>query len=435
MKSRKIVASTVALLVLFVTTLWFVGCENGTGGKATTPEGGGIPGSGTGPNEVTLSFRDYEKEGTHDSLEFTNKFRKSGDYSLPFLSKKAIKVALEDTAYTRVSGNGDTGEGYMNKKPVFSGNYFIGEPKADVIELSLRRANVIRRLAGIRPLILDVETSKMAQHAAWVMAKDNTSGHDIDRFKKESISDTMWNTIKEALTWSALILRPRGAGGVDIFMGDNANPGLGHRLVVLDTIHTRKVGFGVASGNAGFGATTMMIKQEGGTVPENIHHNGSQSEWRLVAWPPAGYFPADTLLFDSNADRHRWSVLLNNKWSAIQDSTNVIVTKKIDGKEVCKWDFNKIMENKKTPNYSLKENETGGEIKYGDKEGNYAQPTIFHLTYGKKNPDGTVSEVNEDFVDGAQYTVRFENLSGGISGAASDPIEYTVEFFDLNKVE
>ncbi len=41
MKSRKIVASTVALLVLFVTTLWFVGCENGTGGDATTPEGGG----------------------------------------------------------------------------------------------------------------------------------------------------------------------------------------------------------------------------------------------------------------------------------------------------------------------------------------------------------------------------------------------------------
>lgn len=40
MKSRKIVASTVALLVLFVTTLWFVGCENGTGGEATTPEGG-----------------------------------------------------------------------------------------------------------------------------------------------------------------------------------------------------------------------------------------------------------------------------------------------------------------------------------------------------------------------------------------------------------
>ena len=53
MKSRKIVASTVALLVLFVTTLWFVGCENGTGGEATTPEGGGISGSGTGGEATT----------------------------------------------------------------------------------------------------------------------------------------------------------------------------------------------------------------------------------------------------------------------------------------------------------------------------------------------------------------------------------------------
>lgn len=384
---------------------------------------------------MTLRFSDYEKEGTHNELEFTNKFRKSGDYSLPFLSKKAIKVALEDTEYTRVSGNGDTGEGYMFKKPAFSGNYFIGEPKADVIELALRRANFIRRLAGIKPLTLDDETSKMAQNAAWIMAKDNKSGHEINLYERESISDTMWNGIKEALTWSALILRPRGAGGVDIFMGDNANPGLGHRLVVLDTIHTRKVGFGVASGNAGFGATTMMIKQEGGNMPDNIHHNGSQSEWRLVAWPPAGYFPADTQLFDANADRPRWSVLLNSKWSSIQqDTTNVIVTKKVGGKEVRKWDFKEIMKNKNARETPTKD-EAWGEIKYGNPNGNSNEPTIFYLTYGQEGKDGKVTEVNEDFVDGAQYTVRFENLSGGISGATSDPIEYTVEFFDLKTVQ
>lgn len=433
MKSRKIVASTVTLLVLFVTTLWFVGCENGTGGEATTPEGGA--GSGTGPNEVTLSFRDYEKEGTHDSLDFTNKFRKSGDLTLPFLSKKAIKVALEDTESTKVSGHGDSGEGYMYKKPIFSGDYFIGEPKADVIELALQRANVIRRLAGIKPLILDAETSKMAQHAAWVMAKDNTSGHDIDRFKKESISDTMWNTIKEALTWSALVLRPRGAGGVDMFMGDNQNPGLGHRVVVLDTVHTRKVGFGVASKNSGFGATTMMINQEtGGTVADNIYHNGSSSYWYMVAWPPAGYFPADTLLFDVNADRPRWSVLLNGEYRGIQNGTNVIVTKKIDGKEVRKWDFNKIMENKKADKTPTKD-EAWGDITYGNPNGNYTEPTIFYLTYGKEGTDGTVTEVNEDFVDGAQYTVRFENLSGGIREGTGLDLEYTVEFFDLKTVQ
>lgn len=397
--------------------------------------GGGIPGSGTGPNEVTLSFRDYEKEGTYDELEFTKKNRKSGDVTLSFLSKKAIKVALEDTEYTRVSGNGDTGEGYMYKQPVFSGNYFIGEPKEDVIELAVRRANVIRRLAGIKPFILDTETSKMAQHAAWVMAKDNKSGHEINLFQRESISDEMWNTTKEALKWSALVLRPRGAGGVDMFMGDNGNSGLGHRLVVLDTIHTRKVGFGVASKNSGFGATTMLIKQEGGTVLDNINYNGSSSYWYMVAWPPAGYFPADTLLFDVNADRPRWSVLLNSQYRAIQDATNVIVTKKVGGQEVRKWDFNEIMKNKKAGKTPAKD-EAWGEITYGDPKGDYLKPTIFYLTYGKENSDGTVTEVNEDFVDGAQYTVRFENLSGGISGTnTADPIEYTVEFFDLKKVQ
>lgn len=410
MKSRKNAMSAVTLLVMMLVTFFFAGCENGNGGgDDSTPDIG----------------------GGHFSI-------KTGNKDLPFLSKEAIKARFNDTKATRLESlaikgtlatlqNTNFGEQNLSKLPSYVQPYFVGEPKKDIMDLALARYNFIRRLAGLSEATYNEQFHIEAQHAAWLCAMYNKTdrSHSITAYQRpEGVTDEMWKLAETGLS-QCLYLRPHAANSVDIYMGDNGNATLGHRNNLLN-LHTTQVGFGVASANlVGKDKNDInVIATNSGATAFRFNWN-KQPEYKdfdydVVSWPPAGYFPAKTALFDSGVDKSRWSVYFNTTKYQLQTTeadgkkTNVIVTKKVNGQVQRTWNFADLTANN---------NDARGKITYGN-------TTIFYLEY--VDTDGKTK--NETFEDGHVYTVKFENLKDTSTGNFTD-LEYSVEFFDMSTVQ
>lgn len=440
MKSRKNAVSAVTLLVMILVTFFFAGCENGNGGgdDSTTDVGGGVTiyKGLSDDNNKTIEFKDYTTERTYPTLSFTTV--KSGSKDLPFLSKEAIKARFNDTKATRLESlaikgtlatlqNTNFGEQNLSKLPSYVQPYFVGEPKKDIMDLALARYNFIRRLAGLSEATYNEQFHIEAQHAAWLCAMYNKTdpSHSITAYQRpEGVTDEMWNLAATGLS-QCLYLRPHAANSVDIYMGDNGNATLGHRNNLLN-LHTTQVGFGVASANlVGKDKNDInVIAANSGATAFRFNWN-KQPEYKdfdydVVSWPPAGYFPAKTALFDSGVDKSRWSVYFNTTKYQLQTTeadgkkTNVIVTKKVNGQVQRTWNFADLTANN---------NDARGKITYGN-------TTIFYLEY--VDTDGKTK--NETFEDGHVYTVKFENLKDTSTGNFTD-LEYSVEFFDMSTVQ
>lgn len=394
MKSKKMVASTIAMLVLVCTVLSFVSCDNVNSSSSSNAPGGGV-----------------------------NFGTKSGNKTLPFLTKEEIKARFDETNPAKLESLATkgslqtlqkTGWGEQNMKnlPSFENPYSAGELRDDIMELALARYNFIRRFAGLNEAVYDEQFRKEAQWGAWVCAMYNkTDGsHSITAYKQpEGLSDEIWKLVETGIS-QCMYLRPHAANSVDIYMADNGNGNLGHRKNLLN-LYTSKVGFGVASANLvgkdrndqnvtfyTYGATAFRFNW-------NKQDDYKDFEYDMVSWPPAGYFPAKTALFDSGVDKARWSIYFDGNKYALQTKadangvkTNVIVTKKVGNTVEKTWNFA----------------EKASNIAYGS-------TTIFYL-------DG------ETFTDGSVYTVRFENLVDKKNGGFTD-LEYAVEFFDMSKVQ
>lgn len=410
MKSRKNAMSAVTLLVMMLVTFFFAGCENGNGGgDDSTPDIG----------------------GGHFSI-------KTGNKDLPFLSKEEIKTQFNDTKATRLESlatkgtlatlqNTNFGEQNLSKLPSYVQPYFVGEPKKDIMDLALARYNFIRRLAGLSEATYNEQFHIEAQHAAWLCAMYNRTdrSHSITAYQRpEGVTDEMWSLAATGLS-QCLYLRPHAANSVDIYMGDNGNATLGHRKNLLN-LHTTQVGFGVASANL-----VDKNKDDINVIAANSGATAFRFNWKkqpeykdfdydVVSWPPAGYFPAKTALFDSGVDKSRWSVYFNTTKYQLQTTeadgkkTNVIVTKKVNGQVQRTWNFADLTANN---------NDARGKITYGN-------TTIFYLEY--VDTDGKTK--NETFEDGHVYTVKFENLKDTSTGNFTD-LEYSVEFFDMSTVQ
>lgn len=397
-------------------------------------------------NKQTITFKDYSTEETHETLNFTK--IKSGNTALPFLSKKAIKVMFEDTHPSRVehisfngtlaSGNKQVyGKQNMVKEPSFENPYFAGEPKRDIMEGALARYNFIRRLAGLNGAIFNEQFHKEAQWAAWACAKDFRTRHEISAYNRpEVMTDDVWQLVATGLS-QCLNLRPHAANSVDIYMADNANGNLGHRKNLLN-LYTSQVGFGVSSAN-------LIGKDENNSATWRTTSGATafrfnwqkqpdykDFEYDMVSWPPAGYFPAKTALFDSGVDKARWSIYFDGNKYALQitadangKKTNVIVKKTVNGETKQVWDFAKIASNVeafKNKNYTLTEGESWCSIAYGG-------TTIFYLASIKNGKESL-----EQYTDGSVYTVQFENLVDKVNGGFTN-LEYAVEFFDMSTVQ
>ena len=304
------------------------------------------------------------------------------------------------------------GEQNLYKLPSFESPYFAGEPRNDIMELALARYNFIRRFAGLNEAAYNKQFHIEAQYGAWVCAMYNkTDGsHSISAYKQpEGLSDEIWKLVATGIS-QCMYGDPHAANSVDQYMADNANGNLGHRKNLLN-LYTSKVGFGVASAN--------LVGKDKNDPNTTYYTHGATAfrfnwqrqpdykdfEYDMVSWPPAGYFPAKTALFDSGVDKARWSIYFDGNKYALQTKadangvkTNVIVTKKVGNTVEKTWNFA----------------EKASNIAYGS-------TTIFYL-------DG------ETFTDGSVYTVRFENLVDKKNGGFTD-LEYAVEFFDMSKVQ
>lgn len=354
------------------------------------------------------------------------------------MSKEAIKARFNDTKATRLESlaikgtlatlqNTNFGEQNLSKLPSYVQPYFVGEPKKDIMDLALARYNFIRRLAGLSEATYNEQFHIEAQHAAWLCAMYNKTdrSHSITAYQRpEGVTDEMWSLAATGLS-QCLYLRPHAANSVDIYMGDNGNASLGHRNNLLN-LHTTQVGFGVASANlVGKDKNDInVIAANSGATAFRFNWN-KQPEYKdfdydVVSWPPAGYFPAKTALFDSGVDKSRWSVYFNTTKYQLQTTeadgkkTNVIVTKKVNGQVQRTWNFADLTANN---------NDARGKITYGN-------TTIFYLEY--VDTDGKTK--NETFEDGHVYTVKFENLKDTSTGNFTD-LEYSVEFFDMSTVQ
>ncbi len=389
MKSKKMIASTALLLIVMLVAFCFIGCENTM--NSDTP-GGGVDNFGV----------------------------KSGNKTLPFLSKEEIKALydstnpaqLEEIVFkgTLASGNKQVyGEQNMLQLPNFEKPYFPGEPRKDILDLALARYNFVRRFAGLNGAVYNEQYNREAQYAAWICAKEFRTRHEISAYTKpDGISDEEWKLVETGLS-QCLYLRPHAANSVDIYMGDNKNGNLAHRKNLLN-LYTTQVGFGVSSANLigkDKNDPANWNKASGATAFRfnwNKQPEYKDFDYDLIAWPPAGYFPAKTALFDSGVDQARWSVSLNGDKYALQTTADaegkktkvsVTITKASGGSETLDLDALKTI--------------------------SYGSPTIFYLQ-------------GKTYEDGDKYTVKFENLMDKTNNQLTT-LEYTVEFFDMSKVQ
>lgn len=428
MKSLQHKSSRLLILIPLVVTLCFQGCIS---------------------LDYILEQGGFTAFETEQALQKTDRKIQSGNKNLPLLSKEEIKQQFDSTSPTKlevISGRNQAtidraifGNQNMTKEPSFQQPYFAGEPKKEIMDLALARFNFVRRLAGLNEAVYNQQLNKEAQHAAWICAMYNKTdrSHSVSAYTRPAgVSDETWNLVANGLS-QCLYLRPHAANSVDIYMGDNGNGNLGHRNNLLN-LFTSQVGFGVASANPNLIVAdlgTRWTKASGATA---FRFNWQkQSDYKdfdydMVSWPPAGYFPAKTALFDSGVDKSRWSIYFDDNKYGLQTTagadgkkTNVIVTKKVNGEVVKVWDFAKIASNVeafKNKKYTLTEGEPWCSIAYG-------KTSIFYLASIK---DGKESQ--EQYIDGSVYTVQFENLVDKVNGGFTS-LEYDVEFFDMSKVQ
>lgn len=435
------VASTISMLVMMSVALSFIGCDNINDNIKTnnvTTENTNDDGTGNTPIDIFAKYT---------SIAF--KSVKSGNKAIKSLTKKEITAQYAETnpaQLERTSGtNKNTidqaifGNQNMAEEPSFQDPYYPGKPRQDIMDLALARFNFIRRLAGQHEAIYNEQFHLEAQYGAWICAMQNkTSGtHSISAYTRpENISDDVWQLVKTGIS-QCMYLRPHAAYSVDVYMGDNGNVNLGHRVNLLNH-YTSQVGFGVASANPALIVEDLGSRWTKASGATAFRFNWIKKddykdfEYDMVSWPPAGYFPAKTALFDSGVDKARWSIYFDGNKYALQTKeradgkkTNVIVIKKINGKAVKVWDFAEI----RASDY---QGDTRGGISYG-------HTTIFNLTY----VDETGAVKNESFEDGSVYTVIFENLIDVAASPDKNDVDncklinigYDVEFFDMSKVQ
>ena len=284
-------------------------------GSSSVNGGGSV--NGSGPLNGNNQLPDYSTYQTTDKLDFDT--MKSGNKDLPFLTKEGVAKLLNDTDNSKMDAT-DIGENIMDIQPSFVAPFSVGVLKRDALTIALARHNAVRRLAGLNPVKHNEEWSNIAQKGAYVSALYQKTGHDRNTYPENKLPAGFPKQIYEdamtAVFAANLVLRPDPALSIDRYMSEFQNPKLGHRLWALNHL-LEEVGFGFSAGPAN---PTIIDKATNFGVA--VMHMGNLNmpraeydkfDWDFVSWPPAGYFPANSEMFDRNlfADRKRWHCLLN----------------------------------------------------------------------------------------------------------------------------
>ncbi len=182
--------------------------------------------------------------------------------------------------------------GRQEQEPKFTGDVDscdAGTTSQAYRDSVVQRVNWYRQMAGLETVSEQARYSTGAQQAALMMAA-------ADRLSHDPSSDWPCYTANGATAAGASNIgrHSTGVGAIGAYMGDGGgnNKKVGHRRWILYP-QLRKIGIGnvphVLFGQTGANALYVIDDNVGGTRPDVREQRG------LVAWPPPGYVPAETV--------------------------------------------------------------------------------------------------------------------------------------------
>ena len=417
MKFRKAVVLALLCMLAVTVVLPIMGCDNAT--NSSTSGGTGTGGtSGSGGEKIKITSDSFKYNDTEASdWEYASVSQKSGDLSLPFLSKDSIKSRLKQTDPSLIPNDANK----LMESPVgYTAPYSKGTVQEGVLILALERLNNFRRIAGLHPVTADTNLTNSAQTGAALIAITNTGGHGKQP-QPNGMDKSFYDAGIAATAKCNLATSPRPIEIVGEFLDDfggSANPhsnkAVGHRMKMLDARLT-SVGFGLAPSKpeGGLGAFLMNYNN----LPNAKHKD--MGDWNFVAWPSPGYFPLNARAFDLHQGQFpRWSIVFNRAEYPFgisqPDKSKVTITcvKGSDGKKGKTWEYRAG-----TPNMYM----GSGEIVFPDTS-NYGykqEPILSYVFY--------IDDNTHRYEDGDVYKIQITSSGGNVIA------EYYTEFFDSTK--
>lgn len=250
---------------------------------------------------------------------------KSGDITLPFLTKAEIRQLLEETDSKHLPSP------VMEEEPDYnpmdsSSPWNPGKVKQEALDLALARINVIRRLCGLPPMITQEAGNNSAQYGAALMAITQVPGHGTQP-EWPGIDSASIKKGKDATGAGNIYELPpeQIVSAMDGYCRDQGNPGVGHRLTLLAPSATQ-IGIGTAPPppTGGRGANVVQVYSLPALPQDYIH---KEFDWDFISYPSSGYFPLRGSLFGNPAS---WSIKLNTKhYAKIGDKANEVPAKDV----------------------------------------------------------------------------------------------------------
>ena len=276
--------------------------------------------------------------------------------------------------------------------PSVQGTYAAGALAENTQTSALMYVNFLRALAYLPPVRLEGVYSLRAQHGAVLLAANDRLEHDAPRpqdmpedFYECAHTGTLSSNIA-ALNWATpdVLLN-----AMEYFCRDDGEenlPVMGHRSYLLSPL-LGKTGLGLAQSQSGISYAVLYV---GDTSADS-------GDWRQVAWPSEGAFPADLM-----GPLIPWSITLNGEYYDLEASEiRVFLTEKTAGQ--AKLDY-----------FTLSTDAYG------------AGPCLIF------RPDLTAMGL-ENYQQNQVWTVRVEGLK--TPAGAAESLEYQVEMVSLLPVE
>lgn len=253
----------------------------------------------------------------------------SGDYNRKekFLSKEQIAQKLNETDASNLPS--DPTQWYV-ELPKYTYPYKAGKLKQEYLDITVKRLNVLRELAGLPGVVTTDEYNDLAQHGAALMVVTQNFGHGSQPIPEGSnANDEFYKKGKEATNRGNVYPQYPLIQSIDGYNLDPGNPGVGHRLWQLSP-GLQAVGIGSAIKNKdasgkeiGYGGNVEVVTYTTAPNPPEPF------EWNFVSWPTPGYFPLEGNLFGNPSF---WHVQFNGTKYTV-GSGKIIVTRLDSGEQ------------------------------------------------------------------------------------------------------
>lgn len=342
------------------------------------------PGSGTSGNNTN---KETSRPQAPAASQTGN--RDSGSTTMKKLSKAEILQLIEEAPL-------DWSSDVFTAAPSCTAPFALGSVKTSALQGAANRLNLLRRLAGLPDITLDMELCEDAQYSAVIQGYNGSLDHRPAQ--PAGMSDSFYQRAYAASSSSNLAAGVTLTYAVDGWMDDSDTSNidrLGHRRWQLNPV----------LGKVGFGYVEPTDSRYRSYAAEKVFDkSGGRCDYDFIAWPASGNFPSE--LFSSTT---AWSISLNPEQyqTPSQSDLTVSLTRQSDGKT---WTF-------RGDGYAASYQEDYFNVDLGS----YAVPNCIIF-----RPAGI-----DEYA--GSYTIRIEGLKT-TSGQRVENFTYEVDFFDQDNM-